>query len=71
MSYELDCTKCDHCQSISGNEHKKCNNLKAIVKGNNYGVKMGWFFWPVNYDPVWLISCNGFSNILKDEINEK
>jgi hypothetical protein len=21
---------------------------------------MGWFFWPYNFDPRWLKSCDGF-----------
>lgn len=24
------------------------------------GMRRGWFSWPFNYDPVWLLSCNGF-----------
>jgi len=20
---------------------------------------MGWFYWPINFDPVWLLECNG------------
>lgn len=22
-----------------------------------HGVKSGWFAWPINFDPVWLIHC--------------
>lgn len=25
-----------------------------------HGLRSGWFAWPYNYDPVWLLSCNGF-----------
>jgi hypothetical protein len=25
------------------------------------GVERGWFVWPVNFDPVWLIRCDGFT----------
>jgi len=39
-------------------------NDKAMVElgitGDTYGIRSGWFMWPANYDPVWLISCNGF-----------
>lgn len=24
------------------------------------GIRGGWFNWPVNFDPVWLMSCKGF-----------
>jgi hypothetical protein len=36
-------------------------NIKGIkVKGNNHGIKHGWFAWPFNFDPVWLEECDGF-----------
>lgn len=25
-----------------------------------HGVKNGWAMWPLNFDPVWLESCDGF-----------
>lgn len=30
------------------------------VRGNPHGIRKGWFMWPVNFDPVWLESCDGF-----------
>lgn len=30
------------------------------IKGNPHGIKEGWFMWPINFDPVWLESCNSF-----------
>jgi hypothetical protein len=36
-------------------------NLKMLgVTGHPHGVKQGWFNWPVNFDPVWLETCDGF-----------
>lgn len=32
------------------------------VKGNEHGVRSGWFNWPFNFDPTWLESCNGFES---------
>lgn len=32
------------------------------VSGAQHGVKMGWFFWPFNFDPIWLEKCSGFKN---------
>ena len=37
------------------NENKK-NAQKLNIKAELHGIKNGWFFWPVNFDPVWLIS---------------
>jgi len=46
-------------------------NIEAIkklnIKGNPMGIKRGWFMWPANFDPTWLISCNGFK--AKEEPN--
>ena len=33
---------------------------KFQIKANYYGVKKGWFNWPWNFDPNWLINCNAF-----------
>lgn len=33
---------------------------KLNVKGNEHGIKCGWFMFPYNYDPTWLESCDGF-----------
>ena len=30
------------------------------IQANPHGIKMGWFTWPVNFDPVWLENCEGF-----------
>lgn len=29
------------------------------VKANIHGVRMGWFMYPGNFDPVWLEECTG------------
>ena len=42
------------------NENKK-NESNLNIKAELHGVMNGWFFWPVNFDPVWLINCNGFT----------
>lgn len=40
---------------------KSKSREKLNIKGNPHGIKSGWFVWPVNFDPVWLESCNGFT----------
>lgn len=57
-----DCYKCVHRLTIPGDAHTRCNNHKADVIGNQHGIKNGWFRWPLNFDPTWLESCNGFSD---------
>jgi len=33
---------------------------KLNIAAEAHGVRMGWFAWPYNFDPVWLRNCNGF-----------
>ena len=33
------------------------------VVGDRTGVRKGWFRWPLDFDHVWLESCNGFEQI--------
>jgi hypothetical protein len=36
------------------------NAEKLNIKADPHGVRNGWFMWPVNFDPVWLLNCDGF-----------
>ncbi len=36
------------------------------VTGHPHGIAMGWFMHPINFDPVWLVSCTGYEE-QKDE----
>lgn len=67
MNEKPDCYKCKHRLSIPGDCHSQCANPKAEVTANPHGVMNGWFYWPFNFDPIWLKSCNGFENRLAGE----
>ena len=54
------CYKCEHRRTIPGDAHSQCVNTKAHVEGDDYGRRSGWFSWPWNFDPTWLIKCDGF-----------
>jgi hypothetical protein len=54
MTDKPDCYKCP------GDCHSGCANRAANVTANPAGVRRGWFSWPYNFDPVWLVSCDGF-----------
>lgn len=66
MDTKSDCYKCVHRRNLPGDCHSRCNNLQASVTGNAHGIKRGWFRWPMNFDPIWLESCDGFSSDPKD-----
>lgn len=34
--------------------------VKLGVTCREYGLRSGWFAWPYNFDPVWLLTCFGF-----------
>ena len=34
--------------------------LQLHIRGNDHGIRSGWFMWPVNFDPVWLENCDGY-----------
>ncbi len=54
------CYECAHRRGVPGDAHSRCNNQDAAVSGNRIGIQGGWFMWPANFDPTWLVSCDGF-----------
>ena len=34
---------------------------KLNIVGHPHGIRRGWFMWPANFDPTWLINCDGFT----------
>jgi hypothetical protein len=56
------CLKCTHRRTIPGDCHSRCINEDANVKGHQVGINGGWFMWPINFDPTWLLECDGFED---------
>lgn len=54
------CYDCVHRRGLAGDCHSRCANRSASVVGNRHGERNGWFYWPINFDPIWLESCTGF-----------
>jgi hypothetical protein len=67
MSEKPDCYKCVHRLEVPGSCHSRCNNHAAKVSGHPHGMRMGWFMWPLNFDPTWLKACDGFSDKAEDK----
>lgn len=40
---------------------------KLGIKADIRGVQNGWFAWPLNFDPSWLLHCDGFKEREKNE----
>ena len=60
MGIKPNCRECEYRENIPGDCHSACANKQAHVEGNQHGINNGWFYWPFNFDPTWLISCDGF-----------
>ena len=73
MDNRPNCHECEYRQQLVGSAHSKCSHPYALMGGNplgvigdHHGIRMGWFFWPFDYDPVWLKACKGFK---RKEVN--
>ena len=56
-----ECYSCVHRRTIPGDAHSRCVKPDPKMKGDPYGIRSGWFFYPINYDPVWKIKdCSNF-----------
>ena len=38
---------------IIGNAHIKCIKPDPDMSGNEHGIRMGWFMYPIIFDPTW------------------
>ena len=57
------CYQCKYRGELIGDCHSRCLNNNAKVKGDEHGIRSGWFNHPFNFDPVWLEKCDGFEPI--------
>ena len=56
-----ECYQCKYRRDIPGDCHSACVNPDPEMTANPHGIKMGWFFYPLNFDPVWKTKlCNNF-----------
>jgi hypothetical protein len=54
------CYECKGRCDVPGDAHSSCSQLQAHVEGSPHGIRKGWFLWPWNFDPTWLVSCDSF-----------
>lgn len=48
-----ECYSCIFRRSIHGDAHSNCINPDPLMRGNAHGIKNGWFYYPLNFDPTW------------------
>jgi hypothetical protein len=46
-------------QKVSAGDGKLGGPLE--IQGDDHGCRMGWFWWPINFDPTWLVHCKGLT----------
>ena len=62
------CYKCIHKRGVSGSCHSSCVKPDPQMTGNEHGIKSGWFFYPINFDPIWKTKeCSNFEAKEKKE----
>jgi hypothetical protein len=63
-----ECYSCVSKRNIPGDRHIACATPDVTMTGNAHGIRSGWFFYPVNFDPVWKEKmCKNFSEIKLDK----
>lgn len=56
-----ECYSCTHRHNIPGNAHSQCTKPDPSMTGNIHGIKNGWFYYPINFDPTWKEKlCNNY-----------
>lgn len=67
------CHNCVYMRNVPYDAHISCafNFKKAGAKlppGDRHAFEMGWYMFPVNYDPIWMIGgCTKFSKVADPE----
>ena len=66
------CRTCAYKKDVSGDTHISCsfdwdNSKYTPPKASPYGIRSGWYLFPINFDPIWQETpCQEYS-INKDE----
>lgn len=61
------CHNCAYKANIPGDAHVECTfdwekSDQRPPEANDHGVKMGWYIFPINFDPNWQMEeCKAFS----------
>ena len=75
MKVKSNCYTCQFRAGAFGSAHSRCvfrwHDQKEFEapKGDLYGIASGWWYFPLNYDPVWMITeCE--AHVEKDKEEE-
>ena len=65
-TFRTECWECKHQREVIGSAHIACAkpSLTIMKSGDPHGIKRGWFFYPLNFDPTWKTQyCENFESV--------
>lgn len=63
MKAMTECHSCEYRRLVPGNSHIQCANPDPGMRGDSHGIRMGWFFYPLLFDPTWkLVECANYKS---------
>lgn len=66
------CYKCvHHRRRIAHQGSLACNNFGATLRAKPGAILRGKFWWPISFDPIYLLWCEGFSDKPEDDLPPK
>jgi len=61
MNKEKSCYDCVHKRSIPGDAHINCVDPDPNMTGDPHGIRHGWFYYPIVFDPIWMTKeCDNY-----------
>lgn len=64
---KTDCYQCVNMRKVPGNYHIRCANPDPNMTGHPHGIRMGWFIYPLLFDPVWMTKeCSNYTDKEKE-----
>lgn len=59
----MNCRECKFAKILSHTHHIGCCNPDFNLEGNERAISKGWFNYPFEFDPIWIIgTCNNYIN---------
>lgn len=59
-----ECYSCKSKDNVTGNAQIKCNNPDTEMTGDAHGIRNGWFFYPILFDPTWKTKlCSNYEEV--------
>ena len=68
------CWTCGYVGSVPGSAHARCKfdwekAKKRMPEGSVHGIRNGWWAFPLNYDPVWMVGeCQEWAKEINPEL---